>query len=167
MKLFKHLFVIMTIVFVSSLAQASKYVCKETANGVCAVNKATGQCTHAWSDADGEDPMFFCQKFIGEVKSHYNPANYKCVKTATGACAKSISTGQCTHSWSDEDGGNAMFFCKKHLGLVAPVVIAGKYTCKKTANGYCAKNLKTGQCTHEWSNKDGDALFRCQKYIGQ
>ncbi len=156
-----------SFLMVTTVAQASQYTCKDMGGGTCAVNKSTGQCTHSWSNDDGEDSMYFCKKFIGEVKSHYNTANYTCAKVTNGVCAKSISSGQCTHVWKKKDGGDPLFFCKQHLGL-ASTAKTDSYVCKKTTNGYCAQSVKTGQCTHQWKSKDGgDPLFFCNKFVGK
>jgi hypothetical protein len=91
----------------------SKYTCKDTGNGACAVNTTTGQCGPAWDDKDGG--MYQCQKWTGEVSAKkINKGNYTCKKTSNGYCAQNLSTGQCTHEWNDKDG-DAKFQCNNWL----------------------------------------------------
>lgn len=104
--------------FVSLNAQAAPtangYMCKKNASGVCAVRLATGQCTHSWDRDDVNDPMWSCRKFLGLVKSNFDKSNFRCKKTASGYCAQSLKTGQCTHEWYHEDG-NAKWQCNNWL----------------------------------------------------
>lgn len=166
MNYLRSVILILSFVGVTSLVQANNYYCKQTRAGVCAVNYGSRQCTHFWSDEDGGNAMFFCQKFTGEVKTSFNPANYQCKKTRNGTCLMSKSTGQCTHSWSNSDGMDANFMCQKHLGLVNSSNKT-ELVCKKTATGYCAKNTVTKQCTFHWLTKDyNNPKFLCQKYVG-
>jgi hypothetical protein len=169
MKSATQFLVAITVMLGASIAIAQtytngKYTCKSYGDEVCAVSNSTGQCTTSWDKEDGGNPMFFCKKFIGLKVSNYDKSNYYCKDMGNYTCAKSLSTGQCTNSWSNKDGG--MSTCQSFLGL-AGKVDHSNYSCKKTANGYCAQSNTTGQCTHEWSNKDGDALYACQNWISK
>ena len=134
--------------------QANGYMCKNTGNGVCAVKLSTGQCTHQWEQGDGGNPMFHCKKFIGIKVSNFNKSNYYCRDHGGYVCAASKKTNQCTHSWDQDDHNDPMWSCRKFLGLEKSNFDKSGFQCKKTAGGYCAQSLKTGQCTHEWNNDD-------------
>ena len=148
----------------SSMASA-KYTCKKTASGVCAQSVKTGQCTHSWNQDDVSNPMWHCKKFTGQIQSSFNKANYYCKKQSDYVCAASKKTGQCTHAWSKDDGGDPMWRCQKFLGLVKTNFDKSNFTCKKNASGYCAQSLKTGQCTHQWNNEDGNAKWQCNNWL--
>ncbi len=78
---------------------------------VCAVSKSTGQCTQSWpfknddiSKSKQRFAMDRCERFLGHIVSHWDPANYYCDLWPNAAfpqqvCARSKKTGQCTHSW--------------------------------------------------------------------
>ncbi len=48
----------------------------------------------------------------------------------------------------------------------AKSVYGDKYTCKDFGNRACAQNKVTGQCAHEWSDKDG-GMYACQIWTGE
>ena len=155
--------------FVSLNAQAAPtangYMCKKNASGVCAVRLSTGQCTHQWDKENSNNPMFHCKKFIGIKVSNFNKANYFCRDHGGYVCAASKKTGQCTHSWDEDDHNDPMWSCRKFLGLVKSNFDKSNFRCKKNASGYCAQSLKTGQCTHQWYNEDGNAKWQCNNWL--
>ncbi len=175
----RNLMIIISMSFLSPMAQANatagavetaQYLCKNFGNSVCAVKKATGQCTHSWSKDDVSDPMFFCKKHIGLSKGQKNnSSNYFCKDFGGYVCAVNKKHGQCGASWDKDDVTDPMYFCLKHLGQAQTKTIdKSNYRCKKTGNGVCAQNLKTGQCTHQWTNKDHDnPMYQCQKYLNK
>ncbi len=93
----------------------ANYFCRDHGGYVCAASKKTNQCTHSWDQDDHNDPMWSCQKYLGIVKSNFDKSNFRCKQTASGVCAQSKKTGQCTHLWSSDDGGNPMWQCQNWL----------------------------------------------------
>jgi len=93
----------------------ANYFCRNHGDYVCAASKITNQCTHSWGQDDHNDPMWSCRKFLGLETSSFNKSNFQCKKTATGACAQSKVTGQCTHAWSSDDHHDPMWACNKWL----------------------------------------------------
>ncbi len=94
---------------------SSNYYCRNFGSRACAVDSRTGQCTHAWTRDNSTDPMFSCEKFLGHGNGRVDKSNYTCSKTPTGACARNLRTGQCTHSWSSREFSNPMWSCQKYL----------------------------------------------------
>ena len=92
-------------------------------------------------------------------------AEYECANYGDFVCAKNLSTGQCTHSWDNEDGGNPMFFCEKFIGKQTSSASKSNMYCKDMGDFVCAKNLSTGQCAQTWADEDGAPMFRCEKYL--
>lgn len=150
------------------LAQKGNYQCVDFGAYVCTRNMETGQCTQAWSKSDGGNAAYSCKQYIGIKVSNYDPNNYYCKQYPAYVCAVSKTHGQCTQTWDNNDG-NPMYACQKYLGLVPTKVDKSNYRCVKTAMGsaVCAQNIKTGQCTHTWTDKDGDPMFACKKFLGQ
>jgi hypothetical protein len=94
----------------------SGYYCRSFGSRVCAASEATGQCTQSWQRPEYADPMYSCQKFLGQTSSNApDRSNYSCKKTPYGACAQNLSTGQCTHAWRQSDFQNPMASCRAWL----------------------------------------------------
>lgn len=146
-------------------ASAAKY-CRDMGSYACVVDTRTNQCGHSWSNDDGADGMYQCQTYLGLVRNKINKSNYVCSRTTNGHCARNLATNQCTHEWSDREGGNSLFSCQRFLGInKSGGVNKSAYVCKRTTNGYCAMNTRTNQCGHEWNSKDGNAKRQCQNWI--
>ena len=146
--------------------QNGKYRCKKNAGGVCAQRISTGQCTHQWDQDEHNNPMFHCKKFIGIKVSNYNPKNYYCKQMGDSVCAASKRHGQCTHVWSYEDGADAMWQCRRHLGLVKSSFDKSKFRCKNMGDSACAQSKRTGQCTHRWTKDDHHNPYRaCLRWL--
>ncbi len=158
-------FVVSAQAFASGTVENGGYVCKQQGDSVCAMSKRTGQCTHQWDRGDGGDPMFFCKKYIGlNPGGSVNWSNYYCKDMGDYVCAVSKIHGQCGASWSKRDGGDAMYFCQKQLGLIKRVPKKGRYTCRDMGNYVCAVSNATGQCTNTWETKEG-GMHQCLKFI--
>lgn len=100
---------------VSGNIDPDNYYCRNFGSRVCAVNEATGQCTHTWRRGEYADPMFSCEKFLGHGPSKVDFSNYKCSKTPSSVCARNLSTGQCTHHFTKRNYDNPMAACKRFL----------------------------------------------------
>jgi hypothetical protein len=167
MKSLSSLF-ILGFMLLSAQSMAKATTCRQTGNGVCAVDSRTNQCTHEWSRDNGGDPMFFCKKYIGQRVSNYNRANYTCKSTGSDVCAMDIRTRQCTHSWSSDDHTSPMRACKRHLGQVTSSFDRSKYRCSNTGGGVCARSIVTNQCTHSWDRDDTpNPMYACKLFLSK
>jgi len=167
MKTLSSLFVL-TLMFISAQANAQYTTCRSSGGSVCAVNARTNQCGPSWDRDNGGNPMFFCNKFIGERVSNYNRANYFCKKRGDYVCAVDRRTNQCTHSWNREDHSNPMRSCKRHLGQETSSFNRSKYRCSNTGGGVCARSIVTNQCTHSWDREDvQNPMFACKKFLSK
>ena len=96
-------------------------------------------------------------------------SNKVCRNMGNSVCAQDTRTGQCTHSWDNRDGVDAMRACKVYTGEISTKVDRRNYQCTGNRDRACARSLRTGQCTHEWSSRDGggDALYSCRVWMGE
>lgn len=164
----KSLFVSLIILSASAwttAASAASYACKKSGSSVCAVNLATGQCTHSWSTRDGGNPEYECLRYLGVIPSKVDRAPYSCKRTSNGACAVDSRTGQCTHSWRSGEDSNPMDSCRRWMGLGPKKIDRTGFFCRKSGSSYCAVNPRTNQCTHSWNQRDGDARGECERFI--
>jgi hypothetical protein len=149
MKSLSSLF-ILGFMLLSAQSMAKATTCRQTGNGVCAVDSRTNQCTHEWSRDNGGDPMFFCKKYIGQRVSNYNRANYTCKSTGS------------------DDHTSPMRACKRHLGQVTSSFDRSKYRCSNTGGGVCARSIVTNQCTHSWDRDDTpNPMYACKLFLSK
>ncbi len=90
-----------------------------------------------------------------------------CKATANGACAVSTRTGQCTMAFNKRDHENPMYACKIYTGEVSNRIDRNNYYCSGNADRACARSKIHGQCTHEWTSRDGagNAMYQCQRWM--
>ena len=106
---------------------------------------------------------------------------------ADQVCARSVSTGQCTVSWSFKNDNvtkskqkEAMDSCQRYLGNVVTRWNPDNYSCVIYPNAsfpteVCAANKVTGQCTQSWPFSNDDitgtkqkaAFDKCQRLLGK
>lgn len=154
----------------SANAARANLICRDQGSYACAQDIRTGQCTHSWSRRDSDNPMYSCRIFTGEVSNVVDRRNYQCSGDSSRACARSLRTGQCTHSWTNGDGmGDAMAQCRRWMGIGQRPIDRSNYQCSAAgADSVCARDIRTGQCTHEWKRKDGgDPWFQCRNWLGR
>ncbi len=92
---------------------------------------------------------------------------YTCKQTGDSVCVVNNYTGQCTHSFSREDHGNPMYACRAFIGEIDTRVNRNNYYCDGNRDRACARSKIHGQCTHEWTSRDGggDAMYQCQRWM--
>lgn len=93
-------------------------------------------------------------------------AHLQCRDMGSSVCAVNTRTGQCTHSWSHRDGQDARRACLVYTGQIETRVDRSNYSCSGSADRACARSHRTGQCTHEWTSEDGNALSQCRRWMG-
>ena len=100
---------------VSTRVDRSRLYCAETANGACAVNSLTGQCTQSWRHGDDQNPMASCQRYLNRGGKRPDRTGYYCRQVGSSYCAVNPRTNQCTHSWRMSDG-DARRSCQRFIG---------------------------------------------------
>lgn len=167
-KIFLMVFVLGTMITGFTTSAFAAYVCKKQASGACVQNLATGQCAQSFTKKNYDNPMAACERALGATSASYDPKDYTCRDFGSRVCAVNKNTNQCTHSWNRGDHANPMFLCQKFTGNGPKPINKSNFECKQYPSRVCAKDLRTGQCTHQWkSGEYSNPMRMCLKWIGQ